>query len=451
MLLHVAWRNNLDSYDVALAVNRLTTRGAAVWWLGGGGPRHEPGDYLCDVSDGAAASLAGFGVTARPWNAPLPDRAIPLAYPRIALFAGKAAPWPAFAYGAIALARLGFACELVDGATVAAGGLQRCDLVFLADARAPGGLDLAEGVAGADAKFYSFLADRGAAVATGAGGFLLSSGRSRRTGTVRALPRQGPCGAGVVEVQFGADSIGFGCPPTLELPYYRGPVYDQVDRGVSVAARFHRLAVACETDPLAEAQFERELAGRPAVLRAEGRRGRAVVFSTVPEMGDLIRRHDPPNEPLSGESVLDPPSFRPLLNAIHSLMLRTRPPSPALAADEPPPVAAAPAPLPAEAFVQLDVPDDNPRFAAIAADLRSRFGRAAVRFADAQAALSRLDGAASRIQLLWAQLARAAAACRPADDEPPAGRLADADTRLLLIESWCALAEADARFAVRPP
>ena len=44
MLLHLAWRHNLDGFDVALAVNRLAAHGTPIWWLGAAGADHEPGD-----------------------------------------------------------------------------------------------------------------------------------------------------------------------------------------------------------------------------------------------------------------------------------------------------------------------------------------------------------------------------------------------------------------------
>ncbi|HML10130.1 MAG TPA: hypothetical protein VK432_04660 [Stellaceae bacterium] len=58
MLLHLAWRRNLDGFDVALAANRLASRGAHLWWLGASGPMHEPGDYLCELDSASAERLA---------------------------------------------------------------------------------------------------------------------------------------------------------------------------------------------------------------------------------------------------------------------------------------------------------------------------------------------------------------------------------------------------------
>ena len=122
------------------------------------GPEHEGGDYLCDASAETAARLGRFGVTATIWDGPVPDGAVAIAYPRIALFGGKASAYPYFGYYAIALARLGFGFELVDGAAIAAGALHRSDLLILPGGFAIWGLDQSEGVSGADAQIRAFLA-----------------------------------------------------------------------------------------------------------------------------------------------------------------------------------------------------------------------------------------------------------------------------------------------------
>src|ERR1700691_865259 len=105
MLLHLAWRRNLDSFDLALAANRVSARGAPLWWLGGSGPAHEPGAYLIGVTARTAARIAAFGIVAEPWDRGLPDGAVAIAHPRIALLAGIAAVYPNFAYYAMALGR----------------------------------------------------------------------------------------------------------------------------------------------------------------------------------------------------------------------------------------------------------------------------------------------------------------------------------------------------------
>src|ERR1700722_6422061 len=101
MLLHLAWRRNLDGFDVALAANRVAARGAKLWWLGAAGATHEPGDYLLDVDEAVADRLPRFGIVATVWQAGLPDEAVAIAHPRIALLAGVAAGYPRFAYYAM--------------------------------------------------------------------------------------------------------------------------------------------------------------------------------------------------------------------------------------------------------------------------------------------------------------------------------------------------------------
>src|SRR5580692_3758494 len=175
MLLHLAWRRNLDSFDLALAANRLASRGAHLWWLGASGPRHEPGDYLCEVDAAFAERLASFGIDARAWDEAMPPDAVAIAHPRIALFAA-AAHDPFLAHYAMALARLGFDFELVDGTAIAGGALERFDLLVLPSGLSVWGLDAAEGAVGADAAVRQFLAADGAAVGSGSGAFYLSSG-----------------------------------------------------------------------------------------------------------------------------------------------------------------------------------------------------------------------------------------------------------------------------------
>lgn len=480
VLFHIAWRHNLDGLDVALAVNRLMARGARVRWLGTSSGAGEQGDYLCELDNGLADRLARFGIVARPWSETIPDQAIGLAYPRIALFAGSDSGYPDFAYYAMALARLGFDFSLVDAASIVAGALHECDLVILPAGFAPWGLDAAEQVEGADAQLRVFLAGRGAAIGSGGGAFYLSAGRPGWIGTARALPYYSHeylrTGVGVVSLRLGLDSIAFGCPPTLEMPYFHGPVYDVVDRAVSSAATFERLVMPGRlfvANPLDEEMFAREMAGHSAILRTEGRRGRAVLFSADPEMGDLIRKYIAFDSyiarylPVRGEAVmadtlrhyrvLDSPSFRLILNAIHSLMLRTRPAGP------PPRIARA---LPEKrtpglvaaidrSLAQLTVPDGDPRIGLIEmlrSDLRTRLDGAPARLAAAQAALSPTDGAAAAIRRLWVECERAAEPVAHSAEvsRPPAEALAEVETALALVEAWCRLAEAEAHFGAAP-
>jgi len=478
MLLHLAWRRNLDGFDLALATNRLASRGAPLWWLGASGPVHEPGDYLCEVDEATAERLGAFGIAAERWSDPLPDDAVAIAHPRIALFAGASSAYPSFAYYAMALARLGFDFELIDGAAIVAGALARFDLVVLPDEFSVWGLDASEGVTGADAAMRDFLAGHGAAIGSGGGAFYLASGRPGWTNTAPTRPvythEYLRTGVAIVSLQLGPDSIGFGCPPTLEMPYYHGPVFAELDRAVSAAARFERLVMPGHlfvANPLDEGRFRHEMAGHAAILRAESRRGRAVLFSANPEMGDLVRKYIAFDGyvahylPIRGEAAmadtmrhyrpLDAPSWRLILNAIHSLMLRFKPPGAMPAA----PVPAQP-PEPKvrltaaldTALRRLPLADDTPLRAlagVVRDDLRSRIAILRERLAAVEAAFSALDPPAPGIRYLWAgceQAALDAVAAGAKLARPLAERLAEIETALALAEAWCRLAEGERHF-----
>jgi hypothetical protein len=478
MLLHLAWRRNLDGFDLAMAANRLASRGARLWWLGSSGPLYEPGDYLCEVDAWYAERLAGFGIVAEPWDEPVPDDAVAIAHPRIALFAGAASSYPFFAYYAMALARLGFDFELIDGAAIVDGALARFDLLVLPTEFSVWGLDAAEGVSGADAAVRDFLAGDGVAIGSGGGAFYLSSGRPGWINVALARPvythEYLRTGVGIVSLRLGHDSIGFGCPPTLEMPYYHGPVFAELDRAVSAAASFERLVMPGHlfvSNPLTDGFFRREMAGHTAIIRAETRRGRAVLFSANPEMGDLIRKYVALDGyvahylPIRGEPAmtdtmrhyrpLDAPSWRLILNAVHSLMLRFQPPGVPPAAPVPPQPPEPKIRLTAAldtALQQLKPADDAPLRTVVENvrdDLCARVKALAERLAAVETAFAALDPPAPGIRYLWARC-EAAALTAIADgakaERPPAERLAEFETALVLAEAWCRLAEGERHF-----
>ena len=478
MLLHLAWRRNLDGFDLAMAANRLASRGAPLWWLGAAGPLHEPGDYLCEVDGGYAGRLEGFGITATPWEEPIPDDAVALAHPRIALFAGAASSYPFFAYYAMALARLGFDFELVDGAAIAGGVLDRFDLLVLPTEFSVWGLDAAEGVQGADAAVRHFLAEHGAAIGSGGGAFYLSTGRPGWSNTALARPvythEYLRTGVGLVSVQLGADSLGFGCPPTVEMPYYHGPVFAELDRAVFSAGIFDRLVMPGHlfvANPLDEGFFRREMAGHTAIIRAETRRGRAVLFSANPEMGDLVRKYIALDGyvarylPIRGEAAmadtlrhyrpLDPLSWRLILNAIHSLMLRFEPSGAMPAAVVPPQPPEPKIRLTASletALRRLKPPDDMPMktlLNGVRDDLHTRIAPLRGRLDVVETAFSALDPPAPGIRYLWAGCEAAALAAvtdAAKSQRSLTERLAEFETALVLAEAWCRLAEGERHF-----
>jgi hypothetical protein len=141
----------------------------------------------------------------------------------------------------------------------------------------------------------------------------------------------------------------------LEIPYYHGPIYDELGAGIEIAGTFRDLVMAGRIgidNPLDEDKFVRTMEGRPAILKAAGPRGRAVLFSPHPEMGDLLRKYTALDGyarhylPIRGLPVLrdtmrhyrtvDSPSFRLVLNAIHDLsaeQIMMKPKVPARPAD----------------------------------------------------------------------------------------------------------------------
>lgn len=478
MLFHLAWRRNLDGYDLALAANRLASRGAPLWWLGASGPEYEPGDYLCDIDARYAERLATFGIAAQQWPGPLPDGAVAIAHPRVALFTGIAVSYPWFAYYAMALARLGFDFELVDAAAIADGALARFELLVLPGGHLVWGIDAAENITGADAAVRDFLAGHGAAIGSGGGAFYLSTGRPGWTNAALARPvythEYLRTGIGVVSLRLGPDSIGFGCPPTVEMPYYHGPVFAELDRAVWSAGSFDRLVMPGHlfvANPLDDGFFRREMAGHTAIIRAETRRGRAVLFSANPEMGDLVRKYIAFDSyvahylPVRGEAAmadtlrhyrpLDPPAWRLILNAIHSLMLRFAPPTGTPAAAVPTQPAAPRTRLTAalEAALRRLKPSEDAPLRALAelvrGDLRARATVLRERLDVVEAAFAALDPPAPGIRYLWAgsEAAALAAIAETAKSERPmAERLAEFETALALGEAWCRLAEGERHF-----
>lgn len=478
MLLHLAWRRNLDGFDLALAVNRLASRGAPLWWLGASGPEHEQGDYLCEVDPHYADRLTAFGVIATEWNDPLPEDAVAVAHPRIALFSGAGTSNSRFAYYAMALARLGFDFELADARAIADGALLRLDLLVLPSEFPMWGLDAAQGTVGADAAVRDFLAEGGAAIGSGGGAFYLSTGRPGWSNVALARPAYTHeylrTGVALVSLRLGADSIVFGSPPTIEMPYYHGPVFAELDRAVSSAGTFDRLVMPGHlftANPLDDGLFQREMAGHTAIIRAESRRGRAVLFSANPEMGDLVRKYIALEGyaarylAIGGEAAmaealrhyrpLDPPCWRLILNAIHSLMLRFEPPGAMPAVPVPP---QPPEPKPRltavldSALRRFKIADDMPLAGLVDGvrnELRGRIAPLRERLGTVGSAFAMLDPPAPAIRYLWAGCEAAASAMvaeAAGGDRPAAERLAVFETALVLAEAWCRLAEGERHF-----
>lgn len=344
--LHLSWRRNGDSFDVALAVNRLLAHNHRVWWCLRSSGTAEAGDYLVEGPSVLAERLSALGLSTIRWSGRLPRAARPLESPRISLLAGHASAYPYFAYYAVCLTRLGLSYDPVGGAEIAQAALCAANLFVLPGGFATWGLDTAEAAPGADANVRTFLERGGACIGSCGGAYYLSAGRPAWTGTVWARPRYTheylQSGTGIVSLRLTDHLLALGCPATVEVPYYHGPIYDDVGPGSEVAALFDNLSLPGRLaidNPLDARRFRREMVGRPAILRAQGPRGHAVLFSPHPEMGDLVRKYialdgyvrhyvsirgrRTMEETLRAYLPLDSPAFRLVLNAAHALMMQS--------------------------------------------------------------------------------------------------------------------------------
>ena len=342
--LHLSWRRNGDNLDIALAANSLLAHTHPVWWCLRLSGAVEPGDYLVEGPPDLAPRLAALGLSTAPWPGRLPQGAHLLEAPRVSLLAGRASAYPYFAYYALCLARLGLSYDPVGGPEIARGAMGAANLFVLPGGFATWGLDTAEAAPGADAAVRAFLETGGACIGSCGGAYYLSAGRPGWTGTAWSRPRYTheylQSGTGIVSVRLSDPVLGLGCPATMEMPYFHGPIYDEVGRGSEVAAVFHSLCLPGRLaidNPLEARRFDREMAGRPAILRARGPRGRAVLISPHPEMGDLVRKYialdgyvrryvsirgrRTMEETVRAYKPLDSPAFRLVLNAAHALML----------------------------------------------------------------------------------------------------------------------------------
>lgn len=338
----LSWRANGDGFDVALAVNRLLAGGAEVWWLTAAAAPAEAGDYLVDASATMLDAIRPLGLALSPFDGKIPVAKKRLTAPVVALFTGDATGYPYWGYYALCLLRLGLPYVPVDGRAIAAGALDAANLFVIPGGFATWGLDAAESAPGADAQVRRFLDRGGAAIGSCGGAFYLSAGRPGWTRTAMAKPRFTheylQSGVGIVDVALKPGPLAVGLPPTIDMPYYHGPLYEELGDGIEIAGTFKRLVSSGRLgidNPLDDAKFAATMADRPAILRAEGPRGRAVLFSPHPEMGDLLRKYITLDGyarkylPIRGFPVLrdtmrhyrtsDSPSFRLVLNAVHDL------------------------------------------------------------------------------------------------------------------------------------
>ena len=471
-LHHLSWRANGDAFDVALAVNRLLGAGARAWWLGERHDDTEAGDYVVEISPARRASLAHLGHVLRRWPGGVPDDALALARPAVRLFAGSASKFPYFAYYALCLLRLGIDYVPCDGASLAGGALDDANLLILPGGFATWGIDAAEEVRGADANVRAFLAAGGAAIGSCGGAFYLSAGRPAWTGTAAAKPLYTheylQSGVAVVTIALREAALARGCPPTIEVPYYHGPIYDVLGEGVGVAATFHAFTLPARLaidNPLDRERFDRDMLGKPAILTTSGARGRAVLFSPHPEMGDLVRKYIALDGyvrrylPIRGAAtmrdtlrhyrVTDAPSFRLVLNAVHMLLgarfVQTQPLERAAKVVQPssPPVAATG--VTASCRRALDALPDFPagEEGDLLRDVAGRISARLTAVAQRHAAVTAEPSGTESLAPSWRHLASTIAEHRIAADATLAQRLMEADLAVSLIECWTRAAEMD--------
>lgn len=476
-IVRVGWRANGDGFDVALAVNRLLAAGARAWWLTQRHDAADAGDYLVEVLPAHREGLARVGVVLERWDAGLPAGASLLARPAVRLFAGTASKYPYYAYYALCLLRLGIDYAPCDGASLAKGALDDANLLILPGGFATWGIDAAEDAPGADARVRAFLGDGGAAIGSCGGAFYLSAGRPGWTGTANAKPLYTheylQSGVGVVTIALHRGPLALGCPPTMEVPYYHGPIYDALGDGLDVAATFHALALPGRLaidNPLDRKQFEREMKGKPAILIAgDTGRGKAVLFSPHPEMGDLIRKYIALDGyvrrylPIRGAAtmrdtlrhyrVTDAPSFRLVLNAVHGLLRdgeggRGVGDDDASPSGEQPNAAFGTAPLEAsrralDALPDFGTGEEAGLFRDVAAGIAARLERVTPRLS---AVIAEQRGLAD-LAPSWRHLSTTMTEHAVAGDATVAQRLMEADLAVSLLECWTRAAEVDRALA----
>jgi hypothetical protein len=348
MLYHLGWNENGDRLDVAVALNRMLAAGTTCHRLPKCAGHAEAGDYLVDIVPAVAEEFARHGLALRPWTEVVPPDALRLRPVKIAMLAGKASAYPYYGYYALALSRLGYAFRSVSGPDIANGALEGENLLILPGGFSNWSLDAKEETSGADAAVRGFFRRGGVAVTSCGGTAYLSRGRPTWLGVADARPRITQdylrTGVGMTTCRIAEGWLRLGLPPTLELPYFHGPVFDEIGENCTALATFRDLNAIGRLfidNPLTEATFDSQMRDRIAILRASGPRGRALMFSPHPEMGDLLAKYMtlesyvPKYLPIRGVQVMretldtyrpeESRSFVLILNAIEEMAREARP------------------------------------------------------------------------------------------------------------------------------
>lgn len=343
----LGWYGNGDRLDVAAVANRLVACGFAVARLDETVGHAEAGDYLVEIPEALATELGTRGVRFEPGDSHAMSNARPVAPVRALVLAGRASAYPYYGYYALALTRLGLSYRPVSGGEIADGALDGENLLVLPGGFSNWSLDAKEETEGADAAVRGFFSQGGAAVVSCGGAYYLAKGRSTWLGLADARPRITQdylrTGVGVTTLSLADGQMRLGLPPTLEVPYFHGPVFDEIGGNCLPLATFRDLNAVGRLfidNPLKPETFAEHMQDRIAVMKAEGPRGRAVLFSPHPEMGDLLVKYMalegyiPRYLPIRGETVMretldayrpeESRSFLLVLNAVEAMAAGAR-------------------------------------------------------------------------------------------------------------------------------
>jgi hypothetical protein len=296
MMIRLPWYENGDRLQVAIAANAAARAGYPVFRVLADTSLFEKGDYLVDGP--VADTFLNLGLSVQTCSTDPGLDMQPIVAPRIALLAGACSAYPYYGYYALALLRLGYVFTIVDGEDIARGVLDSHDLLFL-----PGGfsnwtLDLKENTRGADDAVRRFLLRGGTVIGSCGGAYYFSRGRPGWLGVADARPINTQeylrSGVGILTCSILDERLGLGLPPTIEIAYFHGPVWDELGEATEPVMTFRdyyghgQLFI---NNPLSRDVFERDMQGRVAALRTYGKRGRSILFSPHPEMGDLLRKY----------------------------------------------------------------------------------------------------------------------------------------------------------------
>ena len=292
----LGWYENADRLDVAVLVNRLVACGARASRMEFKAEGTEAGDYLIEATSELARVLQDRGFVLVQTEA-RPD-AIPVKAVCCVVLSGRASAYPYYGYYALALSRLGIAFRPVSGADIASGALGGENILVLPGGFSNWSLDAKEATQGADQAVRNFFRNGGAAVASCGGAYYLAKGRPTWLGLADARPNITQdylrTGVGITTCRIADGPLRRGLPPTLEIPYFHGPAFDEIGGNCIPLGHFRDLVTSGRLfidNPLTPETFAAQMQERIAILLAEGPRGRAILFSPHPEMGELLAKY----------------------------------------------------------------------------------------------------------------------------------------------------------------